>query len=229
MGEMATAIAHEVNQPLTALRTYAQACQRLLAGGAPPQELSDTLERIALQAERASEIIRRLRGFLARDAVLTQPVDPNHIVAEVVGLARAEAAQYAVQLSTELAGGLPRVDVDRIQIEQVLLNLVRNGIEAIQQADGDDRRLLVTTRLEGRDVLLSVQDSGPGVAPEAADSIFEAFVSGKPGGMGIGLAISRSIAEAHQGRLWLDARPGRGALFHLRLPALAQADQSTKE
>jgi C4-dicarboxylate-specific signal transduction histidine kinase len=229
MGEMASAIAHEVNQPLTALRTYAQACQRLLASGAEPQDLSDTLGRISTLAERASEIIRRLRGFMARDEARMLPVDPNDIVSEVIGLARAEASQCGVQLNTRLAEGLPLVEVDRIQIEQVLLNLVRNGIEAMQQARSAGRRLLVSTRLEAGEVLLSVQDSGPGVAPEAADSIFEAFVSGKPGGMGIGLAISRSIAEAHHGRLWLDPDFAPGALFHLGLPALTAAASRARE
>lgn len=221
MGEMASAIAHEINQPLTAMRTYAQASQRLLAAGAAPGELSDTLGRIATQAERASEIIRRLRGFLARDEVRTLPVEPNYIVSEVIGLARADALQCGVQLLTELAGDLPRVDVDCIQIEQVLLNLVRNGIEAIQQAGSAERRLCIRTVGAGGEVRLSVHDSGPGVPAASAEKIFEAFVSGKPGGMGIGLAISRSIAEAHRGRLWLDEAPaGGGALFHLALPAL---------
>lgn len=219
MGEMASAIAHEINQPLTAMRTYAQASQRLLAAGAAPTELSDTLGRIALQAERASEIIRRLRGFLARDEVRTLPVEPNYIVAEVLGLTRADAAQCGVQLHTQLAEGLPRVDVDCIQIEQVLLNLVRNGIEAMQMADDAERTLLITTALQDGAVVISVKDSGPGVPPESAESIFEAFVSGKPGGMGIGLAISRSIAEAHHGHLRLAPSAGPGALFELTLPA----------
>lgn len=220
MGEMATAIAHEINQPLTAVRTYAQASRRLLARGAAPAELADALAQIAQQAERAGEIIRRLRGFLVRDEVRTLPVAPNYIVAEVLGLARSEAAQCGVQLLADLDEPLPRVAVDCIQIEQVLLNLVRNGIEAMQQAASAQRVLRIRTRRAGVEVLMSVHDSGPGVAPEMVDRLFDAFASSKPGGMGIGLAISRSIAEAHRGRLWLDAGAPGGALFHLALPAL---------
>ncbi|WP_284617225.1 ATP-binding protein [Aquabacterium humicola] len=218
MGEMATAIAHELNQPLTALRTYAQASQRRLAAGTDPQALTEALQGIASQAERASEIVRRLRGFLRREEMRTVPVEPNYIVREVLGLARAEAAQCGVQLTTRLADALPQVDVDCIQIEQVLLNLVRNGIEAMQQAGSVERRLVLTSALCDGEVRLSVRDSGPGVAADARDSIFEPFVSDKPSGMGIGLAISRSIAEAHRGRLWLDAESAPGALFHLALP-----------
>ncbi|HET9645760.1 MAG TPA: ATP-binding protein [Burkholderiaceae bacterium] len=220
MGEMATAIAHEINQPLTAVRTYAQACQRLLRSGADPQALNDALERIATQAERASEIIRRLRGFLARNEVRTLPVDPNLIVTEVVGLARAEATQAFVNIATDLCTGLPRVDVDIIQIEQVLLNLVRNGIEAMQQCERGPRTIKISTRLQGDEVWLSVRDNGVGVGAAVAEQIFDAFVSTKPGGMGIGLAISRSIAEAHAGRLWLEPATSPGALFHLALPVL---------
>ncbi len=174
---------------------------------------------MAQQAERASEIIRRLRGFLARHEVVRAPVAPAHLVAEVIGLARADAAACGVQLLVDVPAALPEVAVDGIQIEQVLLNLVRNGIEAMQQVERDTRTLRVTATLQPGELRLSVQDSGPGVPPDEAERIFEPFVSHKPGGMGIGLAISRSIAEAHQGRLWLaEPAPGRGALFHLALP-----------
>jgi signal transduction histidine kinase len=224
MGQMASAIAHEINQPLTALRTYAQACQRLLAAGADPHELSDTLERVAQLSERASEIIRRLRAFLAREEVRAEPVDPQALVTEVLALVRADAAACGVRLAAELAPGLPPVQADRIQIEQVLLNLARNGIEAMQQLpDGAERQLAVSGRLEGQEVLLSVRDTGPGVAADAVPTLFDAFVTTKPGGMGIGLAISRSIAEAYRGRLWWDAEAGPGALFHLALPIAGAA------
>jgi two-component system, LuxR family, sensor kinase FixL len=221
MGEMGSAIAHEINQPLTAVRTYAQACRRLLAAGVGPQELGDTLERVAHQAERAAEIIQRLRGFLAQQEVQAMQVDPNFLVREVIDLCRAEAGQCGVQLRLDLATHtLPRVHVDPIQVEQIVLNLVRNGIEAIQQGESMERVLTVSTQRRGREAWVSVQDSGPGVSRDAAARIFDAFFTTKPGGMGVGLALSRSIAEAHGGRLWLDETSG-GALFHLALPAVA--------
>ena len=219
MGEMASAIAHEINQPLTAVRTYAQASQRLLARGARPEDLSNTLERVAAQADRAAEIIRRLRGFMAKEEVRAAPVAPNFIVREVADLCRHEAQQNGVQMQLDLAEGLPRVEVDCIQIEQIVLNLVRNAIEAMQQQPPTSaRELTVSTRREGDDVVICVQDSGPGVPPELAASVFDAFFSTKHGGMGVGLAISRSIAEAHRGRLWLEDGTTGGACFKLALP-----------
>jgi PAS domain S-box-containing protein len=225
MGAMGSAIAHEINQPLTAVRTYAQACRRLLAAGEAPQALAETLERVAHQAERAGEIIQRLRGFLAQHEVRSVPVDPNALVREVIDLCRAEAVRCGVQLRLDLATeALPQVQADPIQIEQIVLNLVRNGIEAIHQSGSAERVLTVSTRRREREAWVSVHDSGPGVAPGVAARIFETFFTTKPDGMGVGLALSRSIAEAHQGRLWLDETAGGGALFHLALPALADVD-----
>ena len=204
------------------MRTYAQASRRLLAAGEDPRALAETLDRVAHQAERAAEIIQRLRGFLSQQEVQAVAVDPAFLVREVMDLCRAEASRCGVQIQLEPAGApLPQVHVDPIQIEQIVLNLVRNGIEAIQQAESARRVLTVLTRRCGDEVVISVQDSGPGVAAEAAARIFDAFFTTKPGGMGVGLALSRSIAEAHGGRLWLDEAHRPGALFHLALPALA--------
>ena len=224
MGQMASAIAHEINQPLTAVRTYAQACQRLLAAGESPVTLAETLERVAVQAERAAQIIHRLRGFMAREDVRAVPVDANVLAAEVVDLCRAEASQCGVQVQLRLRPGLPSMRVDKIQIEQVVLNLARNGIESMHRARCKERVLAVETQARNGEVWITVRDSGPGVPAEAAPRIFDAFFTTKPGGMGVGLAISRSIAEAHGGRLWLDESPGkRGARFHLALPPAAGA------
>jgi two-component system sensor histidine kinase DctS len=153
------------------------------------------------------------------------PVDPNALVREVIDLCRAEAVRCGVQLRLDLATeALPQVQADPIQIEQIVLNLVRNGIEAIHQSGSAERVLTVSTRRREREAWVSVHDSGPGVAPGVAARIFETFFTTKPDGMGVGLALSRSIAEAHQGRLWLDETAGGGALFHLALPALADVD-----
>lgn len=226
MGEMASAIAHEINQPLTAVRTYAQASRRLLARGAQPAELSDTLERVAAQAERAAEIIRRLRSFMAKEEVRAAPVAPNFIVSEVADLCRSEASQCSVQLQLDLAEGLPRVQVDCIQVEQIVLNLVRNGIEAMQQLPPPAARVLtVSTRRVHSDVVMSVRDTGPGIPPECVERVFDAFFTTKPGGMGVGLAISRSIAQAHGGRLWLDDQPAGGAMFCLALPLEVEKEE----
>jgi two-component system sensor kinase FixL len=225
MGEMASAIAHEINQPLTSVRTYAQASRRLLAAGEDPRALADTLERIADQAERAAQIIQRLRGFLARQEVQAMAVKPEFLVREVIDLCRADAGQCGVQLRLEAEPDpLPCVHVDPIQVEQIVLNLVRNGIEAIQLAESQARWVSVTTRRHGEEVRVSVHDSGPGVPAQAAQRIFDAFYTSKPGGMGVGLTLSRSIAEAHGGRLWLDESNAHGALFHLALPAIAQGE-----
>jgi C4-dicarboxylate-specific signal transduction histidine kinase len=222
MGEMASAIAHEVNQPLAALRTNAQACLRLLAQS-QTGELAAALERMAAQAERAGEIIRRLRGFMAREAGDMLPVHVNELATEVVDIVGPEARRSSIRLDTSLAPGLPRVMADPIQVEQVLVNLVRNAIETIDHANGPQRWVALATRREGDAVVVSVEDGGPGVEPGVAERIFEPFFTTKEQGMGIGLSISRSIAEAHGGRLWLDARSGGGARFHLSLPAAPYA------
>ena len=228
MGEMASAIAHEINQPLTAIRTYAQASRRLLAGGEDPQVLSETLERVANQADRAAAIIQRLRTFLGPQEVQPMPVDPGFLVREVIDLCRAEASQCGVQLKLDAQDDADlRVHVDPIQVEQIVLNLVRNAIEAIQQAESLERVLTVSVRRRDVEAWVTVEDSGPGVAPEVAAHIFDAFFTTKPGGMGVGLALSRSIAEAHQGRLWLGESGGRGAVFHLALP-LAGLDEGER-
>ncbi len=223
LGEMATAIAHEINQPLTAILSYTQASQRLLAAdGADRDELRHAMQRVAAQAQRAGEIIRRLRSFVSKEETQTQAVDVNYLVTEIAGLARPEARQSGIQIKLELAPNLPQVRVDSIQIQQVVLNLVRNGLDAINGHSGEDRVLTVSTML-GADsmVVVAVRDTGPGVDAEAAQRIFEPFFTTKPNGMGIGLVISRSIAEAHGGRLSLAGADASGAEFRLALPIAA--------
>jgi two-component system sensor histidine kinase TtrS len=221
MGEMASAIAHELNQPLTAIVNYSRACIRLLRSGrATADEILGSMDQAAAQAERASEIIRHLRAFVRKDEAQLAPVEINYLVNEVVRLVRPDARQSAVAIVTDLADGLPPVLVDNIQIQQVLVNLVRNAVEAIASGDADRREVRVATRRapDGA-VEVAVEDTGPGFDDATAEKLFDAFYTTKPQGMGIGLAISRSIVEAHRGRIWASGEPGRGARFCVALPA----------
>jgi PAS domain S-box-containing protein len=221
MGEMASAIAHEINQPLTAIANYAYACVRLLRGGkASVEEALEVMQRVAAEAERAGEVVRKMRSFVRGDEGQLGAVDPNFLVTEVLRLAAPEARQSGVELAPVLAADAPQVLADSIQIQQVLLNLVRNAVEAIASSDAVERAVTISTAdaANGR-VEIAVADTGPGLAPDALERVFEPFFTTKPDGIGIGLALSRSIVDAHGGRLWASARPGGGAVFHLQLPA----------
>jgi len=220
MGEMASAIAHEINQPLTAIANYTYASVRMLRSGAANQdEILEVLQRVAGEAERAGEVVRRMRSFVRGDEGQIQEVEANFLVNEVVRLAAAEARQNGVELDTRLEIGLPVVLADSIQIQQVLLNLVRNAIEAIAMSGSEVRRIQLSTRASGDNMIeIAVSDTGPGLAGTDLEKVFEPFYTTKPEGIGIGLALSRSIADAHGGRLWATANPGPGATFHLTLP-----------
>jgi PAS domain S-box-containing protein len=225
MGEMASAIAHEVNQPLTAVVTYTQAIARLVAAGqTDPQELIDVMGRVVAQASRASEIIAHLRTFVRKRDANLEPVSLNTLVGNVVALVMPDARRHAVELVTELAADLPAILADAIQIEQVLVNLARNAIEAIDAADSRERRVLIRTAVaEDGYLVAQVEDTGPGLSDAALARVFEPFFTTKAEGMGIGLSISQSIAEAHGGRLSAARGPGGGACFTLELPATVPA------
>ena len=220
MGEMASAIAHEINQPLTAIANYTYASVRMLRSGAATQdEILEVLQRVAGEAERAGEVVRRMRSFVRGDEGQVQEVEANFLVNEVVRLAAAEARQNGVELDTRLEVGLPVVLADSIQIQQVLLNLVRNAIEAIAMSGAEERRIQLSTRASGDDMIeIAVADTGPGLGGPDLERVFEPFYTTKPEGIGIGLALSRSITDAHGGRLWATANAGPGATFHLTLP-----------
>jgi PAS domain S-box-containing protein len=228
MGEMASAIAHEINQPLTAIVNYAYACIRLLRGGrATGEEALEVMQRVAAEAERAGEVVRKMRSFVRGEEGQVTAVDANFLVAEVLQLAAPEARQSGVELVPALAPGLPEALADSIQIQQVLLNLVRNAVEAIVAGDCAERTVRIETARGGAGfVEIRVSDSGPGLAPEALEKVFEPFYTTKADGIGIGLALSRSIVDAHGGRLWASAGPGRGAIFHLSLPIAAELEQT---
>jgi len=220
VGEMATGIAHEINQPLTAMVTYSQACLRMMGSGKANQDkLRGAIQQVTAQGLRAGEIIRRLREFTRMRETKRTAVNLNTLVREAVRFVEAEAREEDIDMSLDLAGHLPNVIADTIQIEQVILNLLRNAIDAMGDI-GTQRVLSVQTgRNKTGKVELLVRDTGPGLAEEVMDSIFEPFVTTKSQGMGMGLSISRSIIEAHHGHLWADAPGVQGAVFHFVLPA----------
>ena len=222
---MATALAHELNQPLTAVANFADAGRRLLAGDAAsdPERLEaarDAMAEAAEQAVRAGEIVRRLRGFSAQGDAEKRPTDVNALVEESAALALVGTREQGVEARLDLDPGAPPVMADRVQIQQVVVNLVRNAVEAVR--DAPRRELVVATAAldEGAEVGISVADTGPGLSEEVADRLFEPFVTTKRHGMGVGLSLCRSIVEEHGGRLLAEANPGGGTVFRVILPAL---------
>jgi two-component system sensor kinase FixL len=223
MGEMAAGISHELNQPLAAITTYAQAAKRLLAATQPPNEdVADALEQIAAQALRAGEIIRRLRNLAGNREPKREPTQINRLIEELGPLTRADARLHDVRVKLDLAAHLPLIDLDPVQIQQVLLNLVRNAVQALEDADAE-REIVISTQLNAdREVVLRVCDTGGGVPKGMLGSLFFPFATTKADGTGLGLAISRSIIEAHKGTLEYSANIPTGACFIIRLPILQE-------
>ena len=225
MGEMASSLAHELNQPLTAIANYCMGLSARIrtrsARGEPqdPQELLAALGKTAAQAERAGMVIRRIREFVKRSEPERQPCDVGTIVADAVGLAEIDAQRLGVRIDVQLAQDLPVLQADPILIEQVLLNLVKNGIDAMRESGR--RRLELAVRRRDDAVEFSVSDAGHGLTPEAREKLFEPFFTTKSEGMGMGLNICRSIVESHQGRLWVEGNERGGCTFRFTLPDLA--------
>lgn len=221
VGEMSSGIAHELNQPLCAMANFAQACDRLLALPDPDiDEVRDTLQAIASQALRAGQIIRRLRSLSRPPEARPQLTDVNPLIMELTDLIQSDAKHHQVRYRFEAGSGLPQVLVDRAQIQQLVLNLVRNSIEALTELPQQAREVVVCSiRNTNGDVEVSVSDHGPGVSPSIAPYLFTPFCTSKETGTGLGLAMSRTIANANGGRL--DYRPNVpiGACFTLTLPA----------
>ncbi len=217
MGQMSSAIAHELNQPLTAILSYAGAMQRMIDRENPPlAEIRDGLAKTAKDAARAGEIIRRLRAFVEkREPQRTrEPLGP--LIMDAVSLGAVGLAADGVKVEIQIDPDIPPPFLDKVQIQQVLVNLIRNAVDAMR--DVVERRLKVTAAREDGFAVISVTDTGTGVAPEVALRLFEAFASTKDDGMGIGLSISRTIVEAHGGRIWAEASVGGGAIFRFRVP-----------
>src|SRR4030081_1033207 len=220
-GQLTASITHEVNQPLTAAVTYALAARRFLSAEPPNfREVDDAPSLIVKEGNRAGEVVGRVRALIKKAPARKDAVEINDAILEVIALTRAEAANNSVSVQTQLAEGLPRVHGDRVQLQQILLNLIINAIEAMRDVGEEERELLISSRSEPDGVSVEVRDSGPGFASAALDRVFEAFYTTKPGGLGLGLLICRSIIEAHNGRLWASPNVARGASFQFALPAI---------
>jgi PAS domain S-box-containing protein len=218
MSEVAVSIAHELNQPMTALMTHAYACREWASCNPPNVEkLSLTAEKIVQETTRASAVVKRVRSLFSQDEPVRTETDLNHLIQDSALLLRDDAIRQSVRVELDLDAELPSVEVDPVQIQQVILNLSKNAIEAMTNSAGD-RVLEISTQRPGDDeILVQVKDSGPGIAQEFVASIFEPFFSTKKNGTGIGLAICRSIVEAHSGRISARNNPGRGVTFQFTI------------
>lgn len=221
MGELVASIAHEVNQPLGAIVTNGHACVRLLSREAPDLDKSrEVIERMIKEGMRASEVIKRIRDLLHKAPPEKAPLSINETIHEVIPLVSSDVLRSQIKLLVELSADLPPVIGDRIQLQQVILNLILNAKDAMSAAQTNPRELLITSRKgESGQVVVAVRDSGNGLDPESLTRVFTPFFTTKPAGMGMGLAISRSIIEAHGGRLWATPNEPQGAVFQFALPA----------
>jgi len=218
MGEMASTLAHELNQPLSAIASYTTGSLNLLESGEIDRgELRAALEKSANQAQRAGRIIRRVHEFVKKRESRLAACQINEVIDDALGLIEADAKKRGVRLAWNAGNDLPEILADRVMIEQVLLNLMRNGMDAMASIPAEQRELEVQSRREGDGLRVSVADRGPGILPEVAAHLYEPFFTTKSEGMGMGLNICRSIVEFHQGRLWHEPRPGGGTVFHLTL------------
>ncbi len=222
MGEMATGLAHELNQPLSAIANFARGCiRRLRAGAVGPAELIEPLEEVCEQAERAGEVLRHVRDFVRKSEPRMTAVDINQIVRGVVKFTELETRQHNAVVTLDLAPEQPRVWADAIMIEQVICNLMRNAVEAMDEARSRWREVRVRTLPQGADSIeIEVIDTGPGIDGALIDQVFDQFFTTKVEGVGMGLSISRSIVEAHRGRIRAESRSGGGATFRFTLPAV---------
>jgi signal transduction histidine kinase len=218
---LTASIAHEVNQPLAGIITNAETCLRMLAASPPNiAGARETAHRTIRDGHRAAAVITRLRSLFSKRAVTTELLDLNEVTREVIALASTELERQRVIVRSELAADLPFVVGDRVQLQQVIMNLLVNAADAMSDVDNRPRLLLIqTTRDHPNGVRLSVRDAGIGVAPHDADRVFEPFYTTKPGGMGVGLSVSRAIIQNHRGRIWVTPNDGPGATFVFSLPA----------
>jgi len=226
LGELTASLAHEVKQPIAAAVTDANTCLRWLKRDQPDlEEAREASLRVVKDATRAAEIIDRIRLLFKKGTPQRELVDVNEVIREMIALLRNQATRYSIFVRTDLAADIPRIMGDRVQLQQVLMNLIVNSIDAMKEADGTRTLVIKSQRTENEQVMLSVSDTGVGLPAQQADQIFNAFFTTKVQGTGMGLRISRSIVESHGGRLWAADNSPRGASFHFTLPTKAEAHE----
>jgi two-component system sensor kinase FixL len=219
MGEMAAGIAHELNQPLTAIGNYAQACQRLMRDEAiSAHELDEIMGKIKVQASRASQVISGLRSFVKKRSVTRRPTDVHRLLSEVAMLAELDTNANGITMTMDVADKLPQLQADPVQLQQVLLNLIRNAIDAMSDAPNRNDGIHITARATEEDLLITVEDHGTGISDDVAAKLFDPFFTTKEKGLGIGLSFSKSIVEDHGGNLTFKPAPSGGSIFLLQLP-----------
>jgi C4-dicarboxylate-specific signal transduction histidine kinase len=224
MGELTASLAHEVNQPIAAAVTSANSCFHWLASDVPNLERARAAAtRIVKDATRAAEIISRVRLLFQKGTQQLELIDVNEVIEEMIVLLRGEATRYSISVRTELAEDLPPVMGDRVQMQQVMMNLMMNSVDAMKTVDGTRELAIQSQRAEKEQLLVSVSDTGVGLPPQQTDQIFNAFFTTKPHGTGMGLRICRSIIESHGGRLWATDNSPRGASFHFALSTKIEA------
>jgi C4-dicarboxylate-specific signal transduction histidine kinase len=225
MGELTASLAHEVNQPIGAAVTNANTCLRWLAGDTPNlEEARAAAMRVVTDGRRAAEIISRVRLLFKKGTPERELVDANEVIQGMIVLLRGEATRNSISVRTELPADLPQIMGDRVQLQQVMMNLMMNSIDAMKNVDGKRELTIKSERGENEQLLVSVSDTGVGLPPQQTDQIFTAFFTTKLNGTGMGLRISRSIVESHGGRLWAGGNSPRGASFHFTLPTKVETD-----
>jgi C4-dicarboxylate-specific signal transduction histidine kinase len=226
MGELTASLAHEIKQPIAAAVTDAKTCLRWLGRDQPDlAEAREAASRIIKDTTRAADIVSRVRLLFKKGTPQQELVDVNEVIREMTVLLRGEATEYSMSVRTELAADLPQVMGDRMQLQQVVMNLIMNSIDAMKDVDGTRELTINSRRGENEQLVVSVSDTGVGLPPKQADQIFNAFFTTKPNGTGMGLRISRSIVESHGGRLWAADNSPRGASFYFTLPRAGTAQQ----
>ena len=223
MGELTSSIAHEINQPLTAVVTHGHACVEWLAADPPNLEKArQTVQRIIEDGTRAGAVLSRIRALVKKEPPSKEWLDINEVIHELTTFLRDDAVRRRIAIRTDLVPGLPKVKADRVQLQQVVLNLMMNGMDAMGETNDRTKELLIHARGDESQVTVRVEDSGIGLDAEEAEKVFNPFFTTKPHGIGMGLSISRSIIESHEGRLWALPRPSGGAIFQFTLPIRAR-------